>query len=120
MVTLWATKNGKPRSIPMNERVQEVMGRRRLRPSNRRGPFDTLTPNVLKNVWAKVRSSMGLEGDKQFVPHVFRHTFCSRLVMAGVDPATIKALAGHSDFRTTLQYVHLDKGHLTDAIAPLE
>ena len=35
-------------------------------------------------------------------PHVFRHTFCTRCIAAGMDIKTVQYLMGHSDASTTL------------------
>jgi site-specific recombinase XerD len=48
--------------------------------------------------------------------HVFRHTFISRLVMAGVDLRTTQELAGHEDISMTVRYAHLSPDHKLDAI----
>ena len=39
--------------------------------------------------------------------HLLRHTFISRLVMAGVSLRTVQAIAGHASIRTTEIYSHL-------------
>jgi site-specific recombinase XerD len=39
--------------------------------------------------------------------HVLRHTFCSRLAMAGAPALAIKELAGHTSLTTTMRYMHL-------------
>jgi len=44
--------------------------------------------------------------DKDASWHVCRHTFCSRLVAAGVPVTDVKEYAGHSDLRTTARYTH--------------
>lgn len=51
--------------------------------------------------------------------HQLRHTFCSVLVMAGVDLRTVQELAGHSSYETTLQYAHLSQTHLKSAVLNL-
>ena len=51
--------------------------------------------------------------------HVFRHTFISRLVMAGVDLRTVQELAGHKDISMTIRYAHLSPDHKLSAIDQL-
>lgn len=46
-----------------------------------------------------------------------RHTFASRLVMAGVDLATVKELMGHKTIAITMRYAHLSSEHRRSAIA---
>ena len=43
--------------------------------------------------------------------HTLRHTFASRLVMAGVDTRTVQVLGGWLDLSS-----HLSPGHCTEAI----
>lgn len=52
--------------------------------------------------------------------HCLRHTFCSHLVMAGVDLRTVQELAGHASYETTLKYAHLSKSHLKTAVSDLK
>lgn len=54
-----------------------------------------------------------------FTFHDLRHTFASRLVMAGVDLATVKELMGHKDITMTLRYTHLSNDHKHDAVGKL-
>ena len=44
-----------------------------------------------------------------------RHTFASRLVMAGVDLTTVKELTGHKTITMTQRYAHLSPAHKLDA-----
>ena len=45
-------------------------------------------------------------GQAREVPQL-RHTFCTRLAMAGQAPRTIQALAGHVSIETTMPYMHV-------------
>ena len=48
--------------------------------------------------------------------HTLRHTFASRLVMAGVDTRTVQVLGGWLDLSLVQRYSHLSPGHCTEAI----
>jgi integrase len=52
--------------------------------------------------------------------HSLRHTFASRLVMAGVDLPTVKELMGHKDIKMTLRYTFLSSDHKKDVVSKLE
>lgn len=51
--------------------------------------------------------------------HVFRHTFCSRLVALGVHLAVVQRLAGHTNIKTTLRYAHVADDQGLDAMRKL-
>jgi site-specific recombinase XerD len=48
--------------------------------------------------------------------HIFRHTYISRLVMAGVDLRTVQELAVHKDIKMTVRYAHLAPAHKLAAV----
>jgi site-specific recombinase XerD len=51
--------------------------------------------------------------------HDLRHTFASRLVMAGVPLRAVQVLMGHKCIETTLRYSHLGDSHLQKAVERL-
>jgi integrase len=51
--------------------------------------------------------------------HCNRHTFASRLVMAGVDLYTVQRLGGWRTFKMVQRYAHLAPEHLRDAVERL-
>ena len=51
--------------------------------------------------------------------HDLRHTFASRLVMAGVDLYTVQILLGHKSAAMVQRYAHLSPDHLRKAVEKL-
>jgi len=54
-----------------------------------------------------------------FTWHGCRHTFASRLVMAGVDPRTVQELGGWRTLGMVQRYAHLSPAHLQAAVERL-
>ena len=52
--------------------------------------------------------------------HGLRHTFASRLVMAGVDIRTVQELLGHKTIAMTVRYSHLAPTHTLAAVERLD
>jgi site-specific recombinase XerD len=48
--------------------------------------------------------------------HKNRHTFASRLAMAGVDIRTIAQLMGHGTIQMSMRYAHLSPDHNQSAV----
>ena len=48
--------------------------------------------------------------------YCLRHTFASRLVMAGVDFRTVAELMGHKTIQMTMRYAHLAPAHKLAAV----
>jgi site-specific recombinase XerD len=58
-------------------------------------------------------------GVEDFHWHDLRHTFASRLVMAGVDIRTVQELLGHKSINQTMRYAHLSADHRKQAVAKM-
>jgi site-specific recombinase XerD len=118
MVTVWITKSGKPRSVPLTARAEAALTRRISEVGTQR-LFQNAAGRGFYDLWHTMLRELGID-DPQVVPHAMRHTFCSRLVMRGAQARTIQELAGHSSIMVTQRYMHLAPATLRGAIDLLE
>ncbi|MFZ5845007.1 MAG: tyrosine-type recombinase/integrase, partial [Patescibacteria group bacterium] len=67
------------------------------------------SPVIPQNYGLHLRRVSSLAGIKKRVhPHIFRHSFATQLLIAGVDVTMVASILGHRDIQTTYQnYVHL-------------
>lgn len=104
-LAVWVTKTNKPRIITLTNRANEVLEKRCNRDTN--APFFGLDYGTIRLVWARLKKAMGLRDDKDFVPHVMRHTFATRLAQARVPVRTIQRLLGHTTHHMTMRYIQM-------------
>ena len=122
LITIPMSKNGEERPIPMNDRVMEILQQlpSRLKNawvftgSNGETPMDAR--NFVQWIFLPVVREAGI---KDFRWHDLRHTFASRLVMAGEDLRTVQELMGHKTINMTMKYSHLLPKHLMKAVQRL-
>lgn len=114
-------KGGKERTVPLTKRAKAAVERclQRARLAGRTALFSTKY-RVFLDRWALMAKALGLSEDPQFIPHICRHTYCSRLADAGVPAQKIQALAGHSRIETTMKYVHVSVASLEGTAEALE
>ena len=121
------TKNG-VRQIPMSEKVYQalkraVKNRGKAAPVNIGGYTNFLFLNqsgLPKTVSCYESMFQGLvrkynkhhkpdEALPNITPHTMRHTFCTRLAQAGMNPKDLQYIMGHSNITMTLNYyAHAD------------
>lgn len=99
------SKNGDPRTVPVGARALSLALPVRLESAT--GPFTAVSQSAFNHAWAAARASMGLAADAEFVPHMLRHTYATRLVVAGVPLSVVARLLGHRSVRTTMRYSHV-------------
>lgn len=70
-------------------------------------PVSTATLNTC---FQRLLDRMGVRRRKTLTFYSLRHTYCTGLLRAGVDPETVRDLMGHARLDTTMTYMHpLDK-----------
>jgi len=114
-------KSGRTRHIPLNQEARVVLRSwRPLHASAETLVFPGRQGRRLDNVQTSWKSVVKKAAIERFRWHDLRHTFASRLVMAGVDLNTVRELLGHSTYQMTLRYAHLAPEHKAAAVAKLD
>ena len=120
-------KTGKERYIPLNEKAFSVLSAWREECFASPNPYtpqgkalifpSPKTGQRMQNCdssWRNVREKAGI---KNFRWHDLRHTFASKLAMAGVDINVLRELLGHGNIGMTTKYIHLFPGVKSRAVA---
>lgn len=115
--TFWVTKSGRSRTVPLTDRAVVALANHRHRAG---GPFARVMYQRFRYHWNAVKKDMGLRDDKQFVPHMLRHTCASRLVQAGIDLRRVQTFLGHQTIQMTLRYAHLATDDLDQCVLALD
>lgn len=108
------SKTGKTKIIPMSNRVREILIKRRgigyvFKTSNGT-PY---RESNLDRAWWKALQKANI---KDFRWHDLRHTCGSRLASRQANRYAVKNILGHSDWKSTDRYVHLDIETLKKAV----
>lgn len=119
VLTLPETKNGRPRYIPLND--QAVAALTACHALKNEQPWVFLNRYGERLESPRVWFEKALEGCKLsgITWHTLRHTFASRLAMAGVELRTLQELLGHKTVVMTLRYTHLSPQHNFAAVQKL-
>lgn len=112
------SKSGLARSVPLNEEARAIVDELLAEHDQPwlfpgRWQDEPTSVHTLTHGMADACERLGIV-DLHW--HDLRHTFCSRLVMAGVPLIVVKELAGHLSIKTTERYAHLAPGHLAAAV----
>jgi integrase len=109
ILTLLKTKPGEKRYIPINDVARAAL--KTLRAINK---GSRVCGFMEPRPWfddARIAAKL-----PDFKWHDLRHTFASRLVMAGVDLRTVQELLGHQSITMTVRYAHLSAPHTKNAV----
>ncbi len=123
-IYLSMTKNSTDRFVTLNSAAVEVLRRLQERHKEIGLPkdstlFHSKREGLIRNPrkwFATALEQAGIEG---VTWHTLRHTFASRLVMAGVDLKTVQELMGHKTIAMTARYAHLAPTHKLQALETL-
>jgi integrase len=119
LVTVQAAyaKSGKTRSVPLNRTLRAALAALRSRvPAGAAYVFAQRGGAPYRSIRTIFGTACTHAGLTDVTPHVLRHTFASRLAMAGVDPRTIQELGGWASLEMVERYTHLSPTHKAEAV----
>src|SRR2546426_4758689 len=110
-------KSGKTRTVPLNRILRAALQTLRQRaPESAEHVFARRDGSPYRSIRTTLQTACRAAGLKDVTPHVLRHTFASRLAMAGVDPRTIQELGGWASLEMVERYTHLSPTHKAEAV----
>jgi integrase len=120
-LTLYKTKSGKPRGIPLNHDAIATLAGLEATPEARVGAVFKRGNGA---EWGQVRTAFATAlrraGIEHFRFHDLRHTFASHFMMRGGSLYDLKEILGHSDIKMTARYAHLSPHHLRTGVERLK
>jgi integrase len=122
-VTVFRSKNGELRTIPMNSLVLDVLKSKakvRSVKSDYVFPSETYTLLDDSHLRRAFRGAMRLGRIENFHFHDLRHTFATRLVQSGIDLYKVQCLLGHKSPIMTQRYAHHYPESLREGVDILE
>lgn len=123
-IYLSMTKNGTDRFVTLNSAAVQVLRHLQERHQQLGLPpdstlFHSKRDGLIKNPRKWFATALEQAEIEDVTWHTLRHTFASRLVMAGVDLKTVQELMGHKTIAMTAQYAHLAPTHKLQALETL-
>ncbi len=119
-IVLEETKNGSSRRIPINsvcEAALRSLVTEGQKPTDR--VFSSRHGKAINTPRKWFEASLADAKIEGVTWHTLRHTFCSRLAMAGIDIRMIAELAGHKTLAMAMRYSHLAPSSKLSAIEKL-
>jgi site-specific recombinase XerD len=118
-LTIPLSKNGKTRHVPLNETSIAALRAAQTQSNDQPWVFLNCFGQQLKRPRVWFDDAVEDAGIEDFTWHCLRHSFASRLVMAGVDLRTVQELMGHKTIQMTVRYAHLAPKHQLAAVERL-
>ena len=119
IVHLNDTKNGENRSVPLTARALASL--QYLAKTSKSHEYVICEyENWITKTWNRLKKAMKKTDDKNFVPHILRHTCCTRLVQRGAPIKKVQIFMGHKSISTTMKYTHLAPEDIYDLPSMLE
>jgi len=107
-IRIYQNKTNKPYSIPMNDKLKEVLK-----------DFNKFNMNYRQVEYQFKKMIKELNLNNQITIHTLRHTTCTKLITSGVPIPVVQQLMNHKNINTTMKYTHIKNEQLELAVMNL-
>lgn len=123
-------KGAKERIVLVSDRAKNYLlqyintARKLIAPEYNTGNIDESSPLFINNTGYRlqnqtIRTAINdvvsrIELPKKVTPHVFRHSFATKLIENGADLRVVQELLGHAGISNTQIYTHISMKHMQD------
>ena len=123
-------KGAKERIVLISERAKGYLiqyinsARKLIAPEYNTGEIDDKTPLFINKTGFRLQNKIirrvineivdRIELPKKVTPHVFRHSFATKLIENGADLRVVQELLGHAGISNTQIYTHVSMKHMKD------
>lgn len=123
-------KGAKERIVLISDRAKNYLiqyintARKLIAPGYNRGEINDDSPLFINNTGFRlqnqtIRNAINevvskIELPKKVTPHIFRHSFATKLIENGADLRVVQELLGHSGISNTQIYTHISLKHMHD------
>lgn len=109
LITFTKTKTSEDRVVPFNKKTAPILKALCEMNNNKYlliNPYENreITKSDLENLFRKYKKKFKFN---KFHAHMFRHTFATTMIDAGIDRKIIQAMTGHSDGKSLDRYIHV-------------
>ncbi len=118
-ITLYETKNGEIRNVPIAGHALELLHQHYL--NKRKGPlvFPNSRGDAPMNFRSAWESALHRANIKNFCFHDLRHSCASYLAMNGARSSEIAAILGHKTLQMVKRYAHISQPHSAKVVSDM-
>ncbi len=113
------TKNGDPRTVPLNQHAIRILDQRKAESSNETSSelVFPISANAFRLAWERMKKRVGIE-NLRF--HDIRHEAISRFFELGLTVPEVALISGHKEPRMLFRYTHLRAVDVAQKLQNLE
>lgn len=118
-ITLYETKNGEMRNIPLAGLALELLKKAYLLRTKNNWVFPNKRGDAPMNFRSAWESALKRANIKNFCFHDLRHSCASYLAMNGARSSEIAAILGHKTLQMVKRYAHISQSHASKVVADM-